>query len=308
MKGRKISVVLFAFTGKRFETVDRVFRLSDEGREWPCLARAHLSQNFGDLLRCLVEKRKRVLLEALGFDRLRFHPRRDLVQKPIASRLASEVLSFEEPEKIDQPAEPRRVAVPRRDLEYQLRLLDDRLRRHRQNRGRDHVDGNHVEDHVGRDGEEVLPAHRHPNQRGGGGEPLVPSGKRKLESALDDGGTDDRPHHALFGGDELLAEALGVGVDVGPAPILRFREAEVGQARADPVLALSGDGEAEGLLVVGIAALLQKSLPRELAKPVGERFVLRFVAHARGEPLAVVDFLFDAELGDLVPLARVSNR
>ena len=74
---------------------------------------------------------------------------------------------------------------------------------------------------------------REVDQRRGGGEALVPAGERVAHRALDDGRAHDGADDVRLGGDQLVAEALGVRVGVGPAPVARALDAELGQlARA----------------------------------------------------------------------------
>ena len=67
---------------------------------------------------------------------------------------------------------------PLRQLEHQLRLLDDRLRRHHQHPGHDVVDRHDVEDQLRRHRQHVLPLERQVDQRRRRREALVPAAER----------------------------------------------------------------------------------------------------------------------------------
>ena len=182
---------------------------------------------------------------------------------------------------------------------HELRFFDHRLRAHRERCRRHHVDGDDVQDDIRLHRKQVLPAHRHAHERRRRRKTFVPAGKGKLERTLHDRGPHDRTSDPVFGGDELLAQALRVGIDVRPTPVFGFRDPELGQPRSDPVLALPGNGEVHGLVVTRVTSFREKTLARVLAKPIGERFVAGFVLDTYREPLAVVDLLVDAELGSL---------
>ena len=77
-----------------------------------------------------------------------------------------------------------------------------------------------------------------------GGEAFVPSGEGIGKRRLDNAGPNDAANDSGLGGDELFAERLRVGVDVGPAPPGRTLDAEISQARARPDLSFARDGQA----------------------------------------------------------------
>ena len=129
------------------------------------------------------------------------------------------------------------------------------------------VDRHDVEDQLGRDRQRVLPLERQVDQRRRGGEPLVPAAERIGDRALDDGGADDGAHDAGLAHHQLVAHALGVGVDVGPAPGRGPLDPLLGHLGADPLLARAGDGQLQRRLVVGIAVLLAQPRARLLAQP-----------------------------------------
>src|SRR5947207_829737 len=61
--------------------------------------------------------------------------------------------------------------------------------------------------------------------------------------------------HVTGAGADLVAQRLGVGVGVGPAPVLGALHAQLGQLLGDPHLALALHRDLEGALVVGVASV-----------------------------------------------------
>ena len=222
--------MLLALFREGLETLHRVFRLLEERRERSNLPRRDFAERFRQLLRRFVEKRHRVFFEALRLDRLRFHPRSDVIQEPATRGLLFEVLTFEKAQQIDETAETRRVGVARGHLVHESGLFHHRLRRDGQDGRSDHVDRDDVENDVRVHRKQILPAHGHSHERRRGREAFVPPRERKLESALHDRRSHDGADHALFGSDELLAEALRIGVDVRPTPVLCLGDTELGEA------------------------------------------------------------------------------
>ena len=222
--------LLLALFRERLEALHRVFRVLEERRKRSHLPRRDLAERFRQLLRRFVEKRHRVFFKALRLDCLRFHPRSDVIQEPTTRGPLFEVLTLEKAQQINETAETRRVGVARGHLVDECGLFHHRLRRYGQDSRSDHVDRDDVENDVGVHRKQILPAHGHPHERRGGREAFVPPRERKLERALHDRGSHDGAGHALFGGNELLAEALCVGVDVRPTPVLRFGDTELGEA------------------------------------------------------------------------------
>jgi len=82
---------------------------------------------------------------------------------------------------------------------------------------------------------------------------------RQARRALAARGTRDRVRDARVG-DDLLADALRVRVDVGPAPGGGALDALLGHLLADPLLARARHGQLEGLLVVGVAVLVAQAV------------------------------------------------
>ena len=159
------------------------------------------------------------------------------------------------------------------------------------------VDRDDVEDQLGRNRQRVLPLERQVDERRRGGEPLVPAPKRIGHRALDDGGADDGAHDAGLTHHQLVAHALGVRVDVGPAPGRGPLDPLLGHLGADPLLAGAGDGQLQRRLVVGIAVLLAQTGARLLAQPGQHLRVVGQLADAHRAGRAVGDLLLDGELG-----------
>src|SRR5262249_48887034 len=106
---------------------------------------------------------------------------------------------------------------------------------------------------------------------------------------------DQRPADLVLRREHLVAERLGVRVDVGPAPVLRALHAELGEALGDPELALARDGETEVLVVVGVAALVAQTPGGALAEHRDVRAVVGERLHLRDGALAVDDLALDVE-------------
>ena len=251
---------------------------------------------FEICLAARLNRRDRVPVEVLLRDRAELHPRRQLVDEPVPGLLVAEALPLVEAGQRGDPIHVHRVEIAARQLEHQLRLLDDRLRRHHQHRRDDVVDRHHVEDQLGRDRQHVLPLERQIDQRRRGGEPFVPAPKRIGDRALDDGRPDDGAHDAGLARHQLVAHALGVGVDVGPAPGRRALDPLLGHLGADPLLARARHRQLQRRLVVGIAVLLAQPLARLLAQPRQHLRVVGQLADARRARRAVGDLLLDGEL------------
>ena len=138
-------------------------------------------------------------------------------------------------------------------------------------------------------GNRGLAAKRHAHQRRARGEPLVPARDRERDGALHDGRTHDRPNHIPRLRHQLVPEALGVGVDVGPAPAGGLLHSQIPQPRPDPVLALPRERESQRSRIVGIAPLLGQAAAGRLPERVDPRLVLRLVPHPGREPVAILD-------------------
>ena len=233
-----------------------------------------------------------VRFETVGADGSRLHPPEHLVPQLHPGRLVAEVAALVDAHQVHDPPDSRRIPVPARHLIDEPRLGDDGLRGNREGGGSHHVHGHHIQNQVRIHRKQVLAPERHPHERRAGGESLVPAGVGKRDGALDDGGPDDRPRHPVFAGDELISQALGVGVDVRPAPPLGLLDPEVAQPPPDPLLPLAGDGEGQLAVIVGIPALLGKAPPRPFPEAVHPRLVLGFVADSRRQAITVLDLPF----------------
>ena len=245
-----------------------------------------------------------VFFEAVGADRLRLHPGERLVPELHPGGLVAEVPALVDPDDVHQPLHPGRIPVPAGHLVHEVGLRHDRLGGHRQRRRGDQVHRHHIQNDSGTDRKQVLAAERHPDERGAGGEALVPAGVGERERALHDRRSHDRARDPVRARHQLIPEALRVGVDVRPAPTLRLFDAEVAEPAPDPFLPLAGDGERHRTRIVRIAAFLGEPLAGRFLKGVRARLVLRFVAHPDGEAFAVLDLLLHRELLVLPIAAR----
>src|SRR5262249_16413626 len=98
---------------------------------------------------------------------------------------------------------------------------------------------------------------------------FVPTWKGIAKRALDDRRTDDRVVERRRPGDHLFAERFGVGVRVGPAPVLGAFHPSPGQLVSQPQLPLPPYGQAQSLVVVVIPPFLGQPIDRGLSKSRG---------------------------------------
>ena len=108
----------------------------------------------------------------------------------------------------------------------QLGLFDAGLRRNREHNRRHLIDGSNVQNQLRIRGQLSLSLQSHEDDRRGRGKAFVPSGERIALRRFDDRGTNDAADDFGFGGDQLLAQRFGVGVDIGPTPELRALDPE----------------------------------------------------------------------------------
>ena len=98
-------------------------------------------------------------------------------------------------------------------------------------------------------------------------------------------------------GHQLVAHALGVGVDVGPAPVAaRSTPRSVSSWRTQSLRSRASDSFSVAL-VVGIAPLLFQAVPGALAQHRHHLGVVGLGPHLGGHAVAVGDLLLDGEAG-----------
>src|SRR5690606_2059379 len=102
--------------------------------------------------------------------------------------------------------------------------------------------------------------------------------------------SDDGEFEARLAGDEvddLVAEALGVAVGVGPAPVARALHAGADQRVGQPHPALAHGAGAQGLVVEFVAPFLAQPARGARAKLGEERAVVGLLLDARDRGAAV---------------------
>src|ERR1700691_239174 len=118
------------------------------------------------------------------------------------------------------------------------------------------IDRDHVEYQLSFRGIEAVAAAGEISQRRAGVDPLVPSGERIAQRALDYRGTNDGDlERVAIGQHQLLAETLGVTVSVGPSPGLRALAADLLEPFLDPLLAPMLDRRLARSVSVGVVVV-----------------------------------------------------
>ncbi len=178
---------------------------------------------------------------------------------------------------------------------YELRFFDDRLRCHREQCGRNVIDGHDIENQIFIGGEFILSVQSEKDQRRCGIESFIPSRERIGEGAFYDCRTDDCARNTGFSGNELLAHAFCVRIDPGPAPPFSALESEIAHAGADPVFPLSSCCEIQGAFVIGIASFFSQTLPGGYAEFGVQSCIGCFFYNTPDQAIAVYNFLIHAE-------------
>ncbi len=129
-----------------------------------------------------------------------------------------------------------------------------------------------------------------------------------MQRALDDGRAHDAVAQALGLHQHLLAQRLGVRVRVGPAPVLGAVHAGFDQAVGQPELALAAHGQAQGLLVVGVAAFAFEAGDGAGAELRAQGLVVGHLAPAGDDLGAVGQLLLEREVAavELAALGEVA--
>ena len=184
-----------------------------------------------------------MLFERVGADRLRLHPGERLVPELHPGGFVAEMAPLVDSDKVYQSLHPRRIPVAAGHLVHEVGLRHDGFGGYGKGGRGNEVHRHDVQHHSGAHREQVLAAKRHPDERSTGGKAFVPSGVGERNGAFHHRGAHDRARHPVRLRDELVAEALRVGVDVRPAPTLGLLDAEVPEPPADPFLPLTGNGQ-----------------------------------------------------------------
>ena len=137
--------MLFTLTREALEAVHRVPDLLDHAAERTELLGWQLIQKLLNLPRSAMQHGHRDPLESVRAHGLRFHARRDLVEKTGACLLFFEVLSLVEPEQDDEAAQACGIRISRTYLVHQRRLFYRDLRGHREYDSRCMVHGDDVQ-------------------------------------------------------------------------------------------------------------------------------------------------------------------
>ncbi len=152
---------------------------------------------------------------------------------------------------------------------------------------------------------EAIAASREVRERRAGIDALIPSGERVGERALDY----RRAHHGdievvALREDQLLAEALGVAVSVGPSPTKGARLADFLEALFDPPFAAAiGDR----LMLAILRIVVGRGREVIIAGQLGlTKLIARFRFDARngGERLANLSLQIEVALADRAPVLR----
>ena len=206
------------------------------------------------------------------------------------------MLPLIKPDEPDDTLHIVRVRVARRRLKNERRLvIDERVCGRGQYRPRDHIDRNNVEDQLFVDGNYRLAAKRDQDERSGRCKAFVPARKRIRLRRFDDRRAHEHLDDVVLRSDDLLGQRFGIGVNIGPAPILGTLGAEFGRALADPHLAFAKDGRFQLGLVVRIAALFDKSRTRLLAELGGLDGVVRLLTCLFAQAGTVLDLAIDVK-------------
>src|SRR6185369_10103960 len=252
---------------------------------------AHTLQQRRRLLRSLVEHRHGRLLVVRSRNRLWLHARGNLVEDLDAGFFLLEILPLIKSDETDDPFHVVRIGITGCSLKHESRLLDASLRGDCEHHGSNLIDWRDVENQLIVRGDLCLTFADQENDRGGGRESFVPTGKRISEGGFDDARAHDTAHHPGFGRHELFAQGLRVRVDVGPTPVGGALDAEICQTRSGPDFSFARYGESESIRIVDVAAFFVETFTCEFAETRGHHRVARFVSDAVGELGAVGDLL-----------------
>ena len=177
------------------------------------------------MIEARVRVRRRLLLERQHFGATLKAARvmRD-VQDRVAATTSLVGLALVQADQLAEARRRRGVRVARAVLVDGLVRALDELRERKDHARRHHVGRDEVEDDVAaRDLH--LPLHGQVDDGRRRVDALVPSRERERLARLAAGGPHDRPARQPRAGDDLLADALGVRVDVRPSPVLGALEA-----------------------------------------------------------------------------------
>ena len=178
---------------------------------------------------------------------------------------------------------------------HQLRFFNTGLRGYGKHHRRDLIYGYNVQNQIRIRGNLALALQGHEDDRRCGGEALIPTRERIIFSGFHNARSHDAAHDPGFGGHQLFAEHLGVGVDVRPAPKLRPFNAEFSQTVPGPYLSFASHRQPQRIRIVGVAQFFIQSFARQLAKLGDAHCVFGFFARAFGHFCAIRDLLLHRE-------------
>src|SRR5712692_877055 len=175
-------------------------------------------QRFGEGGAMFQEFRQRLAHQLVGAlrDDDRFEMRRELTHRTTALAIFAAVA---EAGQLDQTAHRERIPVRRAELVNRLMSLEQERAEDGYHCLRREVDRHDVEDQFALGRVEAIALSSEIRERRAGVDALVPPGERIAERAFDYGGAHDgRDNRIARREHELLAEALGVAVSIGPSP------------------------------------------------------------------------------------------
>ena len=139
----------------------------------------------------------------------------------------------------------------------------------------------------------------HENDRRCRREPFVPTGERIVLRGFDDARSHDPPNDLRLGGNQLFAQRLGVGVNVGPAPERRAFDAKFSQTIARPDFSFSSDSQTKRIRIVGVSQFFVETFAGLFTKLRQTHRVLCFFARAFRHLGTVGDFLLNRKVNAL---------
>ncbi len=285
--------------GRLLERLDRLLQIRNDVAD-PAAAptRTRFIEHPVGTFRNLVQHRRRgELIRPVG-DGLRLDHSGELVDQLVAGFLVLEMPTFVEPDEPDDTFHIVRVRVAGRRLENERRVrIDEGVHRRGEDRTRDHIDRNDVEDQLFVDRNDRLTAKRDQNERRGRRKALVPARERIRLRRFDDGRPDKHLHDVVLLGDDLLGKRFRIRINIRPAPIFGTLGAEFGRAFADPHFAFAKDRRFQFGFVVRVAAFVDKALACLLAKFRRLHRVIGLLTCLFAQACAVLDLAIDIKNG-----------